>query len=227
MPATTATGWKPYTVTWSKWIWSRWPDSDPEGRAAAGERTGAQRLYADFRQMLADEDLDIVSVCPRMPDCHADMVIACAEAGVRGVFIEKPLTPTLREADALLAACQEHGVKTAVAHRRANPYEEYGKKLVDEGVIGRLQVLRSHGKSDRRAGSQDLMVLERAILTAGERGLGFRLCRVLTSLLALRLLCPEDGREIARPSTLRDGYAEHDLQRSPVSEPFANAPDRR
>ena len=74
-------------------------DPDPEGRAAAGERTGAQRLYADYRQMLADEDLDIVSVCPRMPDCHADMVIACAEAGVRGVFIEKPLTPTLREAD--------------------------------------------------------------------------------------------------------------------------------
>ena len=68
-------------------------DSDPEGRAAAGERTGAQRLYADYRQMLADEDLDIVSVCPRMPDCHADMGIACAEAGVRGVFIEKPLTP--------------------------------------------------------------------------------------------------------------------------------------
>ena len=91
-------------------------DPDPEGRAAAGERTGAQRLYADYRQMLADEDLDIVSVCPRMPDCHADMVIACAEAGVRGVFIEKPLTPSLHEADALLAACQEHGVKTAVAH---------------------------------------------------------------------------------------------------------------
>ena len=78
-------------------------DPDPEGRAAAGERTGAQRLYADYRQMLADEDLDLVSVCPRMPDCHADMVIACAEAGVRGVFIEKPLTPSLREADALLA----------------------------------------------------------------------------------------------------------------------------
>ena len=110
------------------------PGPDPEGRAAAGERTGAQRLYADYRQMLADEDLDIVSVCPRMPDCHADMVIACAEAGVRGVFIEKPLTPTLREADALLAACQEHGVKTAVAHRRANPYEQYGKKLVDEAL---------------------------------------------------------------------------------------------
>ncbi len=134
-------------------------DPDPEGRAAAGERTGARRLYADYRRMLDSEDLDLVSVCPRLPDCRAEMVIACAEAGVRGLLIEKPLTPTLREADALLEACQAHGVKTAVAHRRANPYEQYGKKLVDGGAIGRLQVLRGHGKADHRAGSQDLMVL--------------------------------------------------------------------
>ena len=134
-------------------------DPDPEGRAAAGERTGARRLYADYRRMLAAEDLDLVSVCPRLPDCHAEMVIACAEAGARGLLIEKPLAPTLREADALLEACRVHGVKTAVAHRRANPYEQYGKKLVDEGAIGRLQVLRGHGKADHRAGSQDLMVL--------------------------------------------------------------------
>ena len=134
-------------------------DPDPEGRAAAGERTGARRLYADYRRMLAAEDLDLVSVCPRLPDCHAQMVIACAEAGARGLLIEKPLAPTLREADALLQACRTHGVKTAVAHRRANPYEQYGKKLVDEGAIGRLQVLRGHGKADHRAGSQDLMVL--------------------------------------------------------------------
>ncbi|NKB67342.1 MAG: gfo/Idh/MocA family oxidoreductase [Candidatus Latescibacteria bacterium] len=134
-------------------------DADPQGLAAAGQRTGAQRLYADYRQMLEAEQLDLVSVCPRMPDCHAEMVIACAEAGVRGVYIEKPLAPTLQEADALLAACQEHGVVTAVAHRRANPYEQYGKKLVDEGAIGQLKVLRSRGKSDHRAGAQDLAVL--------------------------------------------------------------------
>ena len=62
-------------------------DPDPEGRSAAGERTGAGRLYADYRRMLAEEDLDLVSVCPRMPDCHAGMVIACAEAGGRGGFV--------------------------------------------------------------------------------------------------------------------------------------------
>ena len=134
-------------------------DHDEEGRKAAGQRTGAQNLYADYREMLEKENLDLVSVCPRIIDCHADMVIACAEAGVKGIFCEKPLAPTLREADAMLEACQRNSTKMAVAHRRANPYEQYGKKLVDEGEIGQVQVLRGHGKADRRAGALDLTVL--------------------------------------------------------------------
>lgn len=134
-------------------------DHDEAGRKAAGQRTGAQNLYADYREMLEKEDLDLVSVCPRIIDCHADMVIACAEAGVKGIFCEKPLAPTLRQADAMLEACQRNNTKMAVAHRRANPYEQYGKKLVDEGEIGQVQVLRGHGKADRRAGALDLMVL--------------------------------------------------------------------
>ena len=59
----------------------------------------------------------------------------------------------------MLEACQRNNTKMAVAHRRANPYEQYGKKLVEEGEIGQVQVLRGHGKADRRAGSLDIMVL--------------------------------------------------------------------
>ena len=134
-------------------------DPDPDGLRAAGVRTGARRLYAGYREMLQEERPDLVSVCPRWVDCHAEMVIACAEAGVKGVFCEKPFARTLAEADAMIDACDRNGVRVAVAHRRANPYEQHAKKLVDEGAIGELQVLRSHGKCDHRSGALDLMVL--------------------------------------------------------------------
>jgi predicted dehydrogenase len=134
-------------------------DEDPEGLLQAGERIGVERLYADFREMLEKEQLDLVSVGPRWANCHAEMVIACAEARVRGILCEKPLCSTLAEADAMIEACERNGVRMAVAHRRANPYEQHGKKLLEEGVIGDLQVLRGHGKADRRAGGMDLMVL--------------------------------------------------------------------
>lgn len=139
-------------------------DPDEDGLQAAGRRTGAKQLYSDFREMLAQERLDLVSVAPRYVDCHAEMVIACAEAGVKGIFCEKPLAATLAEADAMLDACEKHGVRVAVAHRRACAHELHAKWLVDEGLIGEVQILRGRGKGDHRAGGQDLFVLGTHIL---------------------------------------------------------------
>ena len=140
-------------------------DPDPEGLQAAGERTGATQLYSDYREMLEKANLDLVSVGPRWIDCHAEMVIACAEAGgVKGIFCEKPFAANLAEADAMIEACDRSGVKLVVAHRRASAYEQYAKKLVDAGEIGEIQVMRGHGKDDQRAGAMDLMVLGTHIL---------------------------------------------------------------
>ena len=139
-------------------------DADSAGLKAAGQRTGVTRLYEDYREMLAQERLDLVSVAPRWVDCHHDMVIACAEAGVKGIFCEKPFAVTLAEADAMLDACERHGVRVAVAHRRASAYEQHAKKLVDEGLIGEVRVMRGRGKGDHRAGGQDLAVLGTHIL---------------------------------------------------------------
>ncbi len=134
-------------------------DPDSAGREAAAARTGATQLYADYREMLATENLDLVNVCPRHVTTHAEMVIAAAEAGARGILCEKPMAPTLVEADAMVDACRKAGTRMAVGHRRANAYELRGKKLVDEGLIGEVRIIRAHGKADHRSGGQDLMVL--------------------------------------------------------------------
>ena len=117
-------------------------DPDAEGRAAAGQRTGASHSFADYHAMLSQMELDLVTVCPRWVDQHAEMVIACAEAGVKGIFCEKPFARTLAEADAMLAACERHNTRIAVAHRRANPYELHARKLIDDGLIGDVQMIR-------------------------------------------------------------------------------------
>jgi predicted dehydrogenase len=134
-------------------------DPDTAGRKAAATRTGATKLYADYREMLLAENLDLVNVCPRHVDGHAEMVIAAAEADVRGILCEKPMAPTLAQTDAMLDACQSAGTRMAVAHRRANAYERHGKQLVDDGLIGDVRIIRAHGKADHRSGGQDLMVL--------------------------------------------------------------------
>jgi len=134
-------------------------DPDPDGLKAACERTGASRPYADYREMLKKERVELVNICPRVVTPHAEMAIAAAEAGAQGIFCEKPVAASLAEADAMLETCARHNTKVAVAHRRANPYEQHAKKLVDAGEIGPLQMLRARGKWDHRAGAEDLAVL--------------------------------------------------------------------
>src|SRR5438046_2455593 len=86
-------------------------DESEEGRAHARERLGAPAAYADYREMLRREQPDMVSVAPRWLDCHRDMAVSCAEAGVRGVLMEKPLARSLTEADEMVAACERTGMK--------------------------------------------------------------------------------------------------------------------
>ncbi|MEM7034472.1 MAG: Gfo/Idh/MocA family oxidoreductase [Chloroflexota bacterium] len=134
-------------------------DVDQAGLRAAGERTGAASLYPNYWDMLQHEKLDLVSVAPRFVDQHADMLLACAEAGVKGVFCEKPMAKTLQEADAVLAACEKSGMRIAVAHRRANAYEQRVKSLIEAGELGDIHTITSRGKGDHRVGGQDLAVL--------------------------------------------------------------------
>ena len=74
--------------------------------ASYGIPVGA--LYADWRRMLAAEDLDIVSVCTYTPQ-HEEMTVACAEAGVKVVWCEKPVAPTLAAKGRMEAACAARG----------------------------------------------------------------------------------------------------------------------
>lgn len=135
-------------------------DANDAGRAAAQKRLKAPQAYADYRQMLEAEKPDLVSICPRHLDQHHDMLLAAVAAGVRGIYLEKPLCRTLAEADEMIAACEKHGVKVAVSHQtRYCPRLKVVRDLIGEGRIGRLVELRGRGKEDRRGGGEDLWVL--------------------------------------------------------------------
>lgn len=134
-------------------------DPDPQGRAAAALRCGAPRTYASYEQMLEREAPHLVAVAPRHADTHSAMVVAAARHGAH-IFCEKPLAASLAEADAMVAACDEAGVRTAVAHQnRAWPTPRKARALIQAGAIGRLRAMRAYGKLDHRGGGQDLMVL--------------------------------------------------------------------
>lgn len=103
-----------------------------------GLRWGVSRLYTDHSDMLGSERPEIVSIASP-PPLHPRHVIDCAERGVKGIFCEKPLAPTLREADAMLRACEANGVKLCINHTlRGDPYHLQAHRLVQDGAIGEI-----------------------------------------------------------------------------------------
>jgi predicted dehydrogenase len=100
-----------------------------------------------------------VSVADRHLDQHRDMVVACAEAGA-SIFLEKPMCRTLAEADEMIAACERHHVKLAIAHQtRYSTRIDRVRELIAAGRLGEILEMRGRGKEDTRGGGDDLMVL--------------------------------------------------------------------
>jgi predicted dehydrogenase len=114
-------------------------DSDPKQRRKAKRRWRVPNLYSDFREMLNRERLDMVSVCAQ-PRFHLPAVLAAAGAGVKAILCEKPIALNLHEADEMIRACRERGVKLAIGHqRRFAPQHQLAKALLEQRTIGELR----------------------------------------------------------------------------------------
>jgi len=99
-------------------------------------------MYDTVEEMLAKENLDLVSVCT-WPPLHADGVVAAAQAKAKGIVCEKPMTNSLGEADRMLEACNANGTKLIVSHqRRFNKRYVEAKQALKEGKIGQLVEIR-------------------------------------------------------------------------------------
>jgi len=140
-------------------------DESEEALAKAVERNKLDAskpgvVHRDWKAMLTEAKPDIVAICMRHIDCHAEMAIAAAEAGVKGIFMEKPFVRTLAEADAVIAACKKSNSKLTLAFvNRHAPSYAAARDLIEDGRIGKVLELRGRGKEDARGGGEDLIVL--------------------------------------------------------------------
>ncbi len=97
------------------------------------------RGYTDYREMLAREELDVISVATP-DDRHAQIVVDAVDAGVRGIVCEKPIASTLADADRMIAAVEAAGVPMLVDHTRRwmFPWVQVAE-VIASGEIGDVQ----------------------------------------------------------------------------------------
>lgn len=112
---------------------------------------GVLRTYDSFTTMLESEQLDIVQVATPNAQ-HAEVVEAAAAAGVH-CMVEKPMAATLEQADRMVAAVEESGVRLMVNWPiNWQPIYRKMREIAASGAIGRvIQVKHRGGHSGPRS----------------------------------------------------------------------------
>ena len=112
------------------------------------ESYGIVGLYENYRDMLVNEELDIISICT-WPPLHCEMAIAAAESSVQAILCEKPMALNLGEADRMLQACEASGTKLVIGHQhRFDSQAVNAIELLKGNAIGELQSIFGHCSSD-------------------------------------------------------------------------------
>ena len=116
-------------------------DINLERAAALAEKYGGT-AYATVEELLANPEIDAVSVCAAN-FAHAELTIAALNAG-KHVLCEKPMAITLAECEAMVEAAKKNGKYLMIGHnQRLAKAHALARKLIVDGLIGDIVTFRT------------------------------------------------------------------------------------
>lgn len=112
-------------------------DRNLEKGQQIADEFGIESVYTDFAEMLQTEKPDFADIITP-PETHLEYCKVAADLGVN-IIVQKPLAPTLSEAQALVDYCTKKGVRLMVHENfRFQPWHREIKNLIDSQSIGEL-----------------------------------------------------------------------------------------
>lgn len=112
-------------------------DLNKERAEEKAEKYGALHTYTDYHELLANNEIDAVSICT-WNNTHAEIAIASLEAG-KHVLVEKPLCKTVEEALEVEKAVKRSGKVLQVGFvRRYGTNTKIVKEFLDQGELGEI-----------------------------------------------------------------------------------------
>ncbi|MCB5271135.1 MAG: Gfo/Idh/MocA family oxidoreductase [Candidatus Cloacimonetes bacterium] len=118
-------------------------DTIPAKAKQVAEERGISKVYLDHHEMLAKEELDLVSICTPS-GMHPEHGVDVANAGVH-VLTEKPMAINIAAADRLIKACDDNHVHLfVVKQNRLNSTMQLLKQAVDKNRFGRIYMAQAN-----------------------------------------------------------------------------------
>jgi myo-inositol 2-dehydrogenase/D-chiro-inositol 1-dehydrogenase len=117
----------------------------PGNAAALAKKYGIARVFLDYREMLRETDIEMVTITA--PNhLHAQMTVDIANVG-KHVVCEKPLAMTLEEAELMIDTCNRRGVLLMYAEELIfTPKYVKAKEMADQGAFGRVHMVKQSEK---------------------------------------------------------------------------------
>ena len=112
-------------------------DVDPATAERRAAELGFDRHTSDWKEVVADPKVDLVSVCTPN-DTHAEIAIAALEAG-KNVWCEKPMSTSLTDSQRMAEAAAKSKGRTVIGYNYTkNPAVTHARRLIEGGAIGRV-----------------------------------------------------------------------------------------
>jgi predicted dehydrogenase len=112
-------------------------DVDAARLQQVADATGARSAVRDYRELLANTEIDAVCVCATPETTHFPIARDALAAG-KHVLLEKPMALTLAQADELIALAGVNRLKLTIGYsQRFNPKFAYVRKAIREGALGK------------------------------------------------------------------------------------------
>jgi predicted dehydrogenase len=145
---------------------------DARGVRKAARQLGWEKSVCDWREVIADPEIDIVDVCTPN-DSHAEIAIAAAAAG-KAILCEKPLARDVAEAERMAAAVRKARVVNMLCHNyRRLPALALAREMIAGGELGeRIYHFRARYAQDWIADPSFPLVWRSRAQEAGSGSLG-------------------------------------------------------
>jgi myo-inositol 2-dehydrogenase / D-chiro-inositol 1-dehydrogenase len=117
----------------------------PGNAAAFAKKFGVPRVFTDYREMLKENDIEMVTIAAPN-SLHAQMTKDCAAAG-KHIVCEKPLAVTIAEGEEMIDVAKKHGVLLMYGEELLfTPKFLKAKEMADAGAFGKIHLIKQSEK---------------------------------------------------------------------------------
>jgi myo-inositol 2-dehydrogenase / D-chiro-inositol 1-dehydrogenase len=117
----------------------------PGNAAAFAKKFGVPRVFTDYREMLKEKDIEMVTIAAPN-SLHAQMTKDCAAAG-KHIVCEKPLAVTIAEGEEMIDVAKKHGVLLMYGEELLfTPKFLKAKEMADAGAFGKIHLIKQSEK---------------------------------------------------------------------------------